>query len=157
VGGVVLGLADAAALSGAYRSMADRLGPAVSVHAMARAGAEVSVGVVRDANFGPLIVVAAGGTLVELLADRAVACPPVTPADGVRMLRSLRIAKLLDGWRGEAPVDINALADVIAGFSQLAIELGDVLDAVEANPVIASPTGAIAVDALVIPRDQNIE
>ena len=157
VGGVVLGIADANALSEAYRSMADRLGPTVSVHAMAQAGVEVSVGVVRDDNFGPLIVVAAGGTMVELLADRAVACPPVTSADATRMLRSLRISTLLDGWRGTAPVDMAAVAAVIVGFSQLAIELGDVIDAVEANPVIASPTGAIAVDALVIPRDQNIE
>jgi acyl-CoA synthetase (NDP forming) len=124
---------------------------------MAQAGVEVSVGVVRDANFGPLIVVAAGGTMVELLADRAVACPPVTSADAARMLRSLRIAPVLAGWRGAPPVDSDALAAVIAGFSQLAIELGDVIDAVEANPVIASPAGAIAVDALVIPRDQKIE
>jgi len=90
-----------------------------------------------------------------LLADRAVACPPVTSADAMRMLQSLRIAKLLAGWRGAPAVDTDALAAVIAGFSALAIELGDQLDAVEANPVIASPTGAIAVDALVIPRDQK--
>ncbi|MEI6699929.1 MAG: acetate--CoA ligase family protein, partial [Mycobacteriaceae bacterium] len=104
-----------------------------------------------------LIVVAAGGTMVELLADRAVACPPITSADAVRMLRSLRIAPLLAGWRGEPPVDTDALAAVIAGFSQLALELGDVIDAVEANPVIASPAGVIAVDALVIVRNQKIE
>ncbi|MFZ4374037.1 MAG: acetate--CoA ligase family protein, partial [Mycobacterium sp.] len=61
------------------------------------------------------------------------------------------------GWRGEPAADINALADVVVGFSQLATELGEVLDAVEANPVIASPTGAIAVDALMIARDQKIE
>ena len=157
VGGVVLEIADAAALSAAYRSMAQRLGTGVSVHAMACAGVEVSVGVVRDANFGPLIVVAAGGTMVELLADRAVACPPVRSVEAVRMLGSLRIAKLLAGWRGSPPVDTDALAAAIVGFSQLATELGDVLDAVEANPVIASPTGAIAVDTLVIPRDQKIE
>jgi len=157
VGGVVLGIADATALREAYREMADRLGPAVSVHAMAPAGVEVSVGVVRDPNFGPLIVVAAGGTLVELLADRAVACPPVTAAGALAMLRSLRIAPLLAGWRGAPPVDLDALADAVHGFAQLATELGEVIDAVEANPVIASPAGAIAVDALVIPRDQNIE
>jgi acyl-CoA synthetase (NDP forming) len=157
VGGVVLGIADAATLRGAYRSMAERLGPAVSVHAMARSGVEVSVGVVRDANFGPLIVVAAGGTLVELLADRAVACPPISTAQALEMMRSLRVAKLLSGWRGEPAADINALAEAIAGFSELAIELGDAIDAVEANPVIGSPVGAIAVDALVIRRNQKIE
>jgi acyl-CoA synthetase (NDP forming) len=124
---------------------------------MAPAGVEVSVGVVRDGNFGPLVVVAAGGIMVELLADRAVACPPITPAHALSMLHSLRIAPLLAGWRGQEPVAIDALVEVVVGFSQLATELGDVLDAVEANPVIASPTGAIAVDALVIAGDQKIE
>ena len=157
VGGVVLGIADDTELSDAYRAMASRLGPAVSVHAMAGSGVEVSIGIVRDENFGPLVIVAAGGTLVELIADRAVACPPISATGALDMLGSLRIAKLLDGWRGDPPADINALVDVVVGFSQLAAELGDVLDAVEANPVIASPTGAIAVDALVIARDQKIE
>lgn len=157
VGGVVLNIADAAACTDAYRLMAQRLGVGVSVHAMAPAGVEVSVGVVRDGNFGPLVVVAAGGIMVELLADRAVACPPITPTHALSMLHSLRIAPLLAGWRGQEPVAIDALVDVVVGFSQLATELGDVLDAVEANPVIASPAGAIAVDALVIARDQKIE
>ena len=157
VGGVVLGVADDAALNAAYRSMTERLGAAVSVHAMARSGVEVSIGVVRDENFGPLVIVAAGGTLIELLADRAVACPPISPTGALDMLDSLRIAQLLGGWRGDPAADVNALVAVIVGFSQLAIELGDVIDAVEANPVIVSPAGAIAVDALVILRDQNIE
>ena len=78
VGGVVLGIGDGAALQEAYLRMAAALGPGVSVDAMAAPGVEISVGVVRDDNFGPLVIVAAGGTLVELLADRAVACPPVT-------------------------------------------------------------------------------
>ncbi|MFZ4373659.1 MAG: acetate--CoA ligase family protein, partial [Mycobacterium sp.] len=86
VGGVILGLADAAALSDAYRSMTERLGPTVSVHAMARPGVEVSIGVVRDENFGPLVIVAAGGTLIELLADRTVACPPITTTGALDML-----------------------------------------------------------------------
>lgn len=157
VGGVVLRISDDAALTSAYRSMTERLGPAVSVHAMARPGVEVSVGVVRDENFGPLVIVAAGGTLIELLADRAVACPPISAQGALDMLGSLRIAKLLGGWRGDPPADVDALVDIVVGFSALATELGNALDAVEANPVIASPTGAIAVDALVICRNQKIE
>jgi acyl-CoA synthetase (NDP forming) len=121
---------------------------------MAPAGVEISVGVVRDDNFGPLVVVAAGGTLVELLADRAVACAPVAGAAAQTLLRSLHTAPLLAGWRGAPAVDMNALADAVVGFSQLAIELGEHLDAVEANPVIASATGVVAVDALVIPRQK---
>ncbi|MBU3750199.1 MAG: acetate--CoA ligase family protein [Mycobacterium sp.] len=157
VAGVVLDLADAAALSAAYHGMAERLGPEVSVHAMVAPGVEVSVGAVLDGNFGPLVVVAAGGTQVELLADRAVGCPPLTRMRAEAMVNSLRIAPLLSGWRGARAVDVRALADVVVGFSQLALELGGALQAVEANPVIASPAGAIAVDALVIPRDQKIE
>ena len=150
VGGVVLGLADEAALSVAYTTMAGSLGSAVSVQQMVDDGVELSVGFVRDHAFGPLVVVAAGGTLVELLADRAVACPPVSHAMALRLLDGLRIRPLLAGWRGAPAVDLDALADVIVRFSDLAIELGDVLDAVEANPVIASPHGVVAVDALVL-------
>lgn len=152
VGGVVLDLADDAALRVAYAAMSQALGPAVSVDAMAGGGVEISVGVVRNEAFGPLVVVAAGGTLVELLADRALACPPISRDGALRLLGSLRIRPLLAGWRGAPAVAIDALADAIVGFAELATELGDVLDAVEANPVIASEHGVVAVDVLVIPR-----
>jgi acyl-CoA synthetase (NDP forming) len=146
VGGVALGIPDAESLRAAYQEMAGRLGATVRIDAMAPAGVE------SDDNFGPLVVVAAGGTLVELLADRAVACAPVSLETAVALLRSLHTAPLLTGWRGAPPVGTAALADAVVGFSQLAIELGEYLDAAEANPVIASATGVVAVDALVIPR-----
>jgi acetate---CoA ligase (ADP-forming) len=152
VGGVVLDLADGAALRLAYTAMAQSLGPAVTLQPMVADGVEVSLGFVRDDAFGPLVIVAAGGTLVELLADRAVACPPVTRHGALRLLESLRIWPLLGGWRGQPGVDVDALADVVVRFSELAAELGDVFDAVEANPVIASVDGVVAVDALVIMR-----
>jgi acetate---CoA ligase (ADP-forming) len=121
----------------------------VTVEPMVAAGVEVSVGMVCDPAFGPLLVVAAGGTLVELLADRVVACPPVSQEGARNLLDGLRISPLLAGWRGQPPVDVDALVRVIVAFSQMAVELGDVLDAVEANPVIASSHGVVAVDALV--------
>ena len=62
----------------------------------------------------------------------------------------LRIRPLLDGWRGSPAVDVDSLVDIIVGFAAMATELGQTLDAVEANPVIVSESGAIAVDALVI-------
>ncbi|ANW65997.1 acetyl-CoA synthetase [Mycobacterium sp. djl-10] len=151
-GGVALGLADRAALAAAYTTMAANLGPAVTVDAMALAGVEISVGVVRSPSFGPLVVVAAGGVLIELLGDRSVACPPLSRTTALRMLDSLRIRPQLDGWRGADPVAIDRVVDVIVGFGYLAAELGDVLDAVEANPVIATSDGAIAVDVLVVLR-----
>ena len=152
VGGVVLNLVDATAVRTAYADLAQRLGPSVTVQPMVPDGVEVSVGVVRDATFGPLVVVAAGGTLVELLADRGLACPPVSHGRAVEMLDALRIRRLLDGWRGAPATDVSALADAIVGFSQLATELGDSLEAVEANPLIVSVSGVVAVDALVVQR-----
>ncbi len=156
VGGVVLGLTDAAELRGAYTAMSVALGPDVTVDAMTAPGVELSVGFIRDESFGPLIVVAAGGVAVELLSDRMVACAPVSPGQAHDLLAGLRIGPMLNGWRGKAPTDTGALARAIVGFSQLAMELGGVLDAVEANPVIASPEGAVAVDVLVVVRGQNI-
>ena len=152
VGGVALNLVDATAVRTAYQDLAVRLGPSVTVQPMVPDGVEVSIGVVRDATFGPLVVVAAGGTLVELLADRVLACPPVSHRGALRMLDALRIRPLLDGWRGGPAADMDALAEVIVGFSRLATELGDSFEAIEANPVIASASGVIAVDALVIVR-----
>ncbi|HYZ66750.1 MAG TPA: acetate--CoA ligase family protein, partial [Mycobacterium sp.] len=137
VGGVALNLADGEELTAAYAMMTRSLGPAVTVQPMVAGGIEISVGFVRDDAFGPLVVVAAGGTLVELLVDRAVACPPVSYAGALRLLDGLRIRPMLAGWRGAPAVAIDAVADVIVAFSTMAIELGDAFDAVEANPVIA--------------------
>lgn len=150
VGGAALDVTGPDELAGVYDDLAARLGPAVTVDAMVPAGVEVSVGFVRDAAFGPLVVVAAGGVAVELHGDRVVVCPPVSRTAARRMLDRLRIAPLLGGWRGAPPADIDALVEVIVAFSTMAVELGDTFDAVEANPVIASPTGAVAVDAMVL-------
>ncbi|AKS36024.1 acetate--CoA ligase family protein [Mycolicibacterium goodii] len=150
VGGVALDVSGPDELAGVYDDLAARLGPAVTVDAMVPAGVEVSVGFVRDAAFGPLVVVAAGGVAVELHGDRVVVCPPVSRNSARRILDRLRIAPLLGGWRGAPPADIDALVEVIVAFSTMAVELGDTFDAVEANPVIASPTGAVAVDALAL-------
>ncbi|MGE0215501.1 acetate--CoA ligase family protein [Mycolicibacterium sp.] len=151
VGGVILGIADEDGLRRAYQQIST-LGPAVSVSAMAQPGVEVSVGFVRDAVFGPLVVVAAGGTLVELLADRAIACAPLSPRAARDLLASLRIRPLLDGWRGAPAADVDALVDVIVAMGRLAADLAEHYDAVEANPVIVSPHGAVAVDVLAVQK-----
>ncbi|KGI66596.1 acetate--CoA ligase family protein [Mycolicibacterium rufum] len=149
VGGVRLGVTGKTGLRAAYRDLA-RLGPAVTVSAMAPPGVEVSVGFVRDPAFGPLVVVAAGGTLVELLADRVLACPPLSRGRARELLNGLRIRPLLDGWRGGPPADVDALLDVVVAVGQMAVDLADRYTAVEANPVIVSPTGAVAVDVLTV-------
>jgi len=149
-GGVVLGVADAAGLRSAYAGLAARLGRRVLVCETVPPGVEMSVGLARDPGLGPLLVVGAGGILVELLADRAVALPPVSPDEAGRLLAGLRIARLLAGVRGQAAADLAAAQAAIAAVSQLAVELGGVLDALDINPLICGPSGAVAVDALAI-------
>jgi acyl-CoA synthetase (NDP forming) len=151
VAGVVTGLHDAAAVEAAYADLAARLGPAVSVHRQVAAGVELSVGLVRDDALGPMVVVAAGGVLVELLSDRAVALPPLSRDAARRMVDRLRIRPLLDGFRGSPPADVEALVDVVVAVSHLAHERGDELAALDLNPVIVSPEGAVAVDVLMVP------
>jgi acetate---CoA ligase (ADP-forming) len=152
VGGVRLGLLDSAAVAAAYDEMAGRLGPEVVVAQTAPAGVELSLGIARDAQLGPLVVVAAGGVLVELLADRAVALPPVDVAGARRMLGRLRLRPLLDGVRGGPAADLNGVCAAVEAVGQIAVELGDALVALDVNPVLAGPTGCVAVDVLVLPR-----
>lgn len=152
VGGVHLGLADEGSVAAAYEDLAARLGPEVVVAAMAPPGIEMALGIVRDAQFGPLVMVAAGGILVELLRDRRLAFPPLDAASALRMIDGLRARPLLDGLRGAPPADVDALASAVVRLSALATDLGDLLVALDVNPVIVSTEGCLAVDALVLPR-----
>jgi len=152
VGGVVLGIADAQELAAAYADLATRLGSRVLVCQTVPTGTELSLGIVTDPQLGPLIVVGAGGVLVELLADRAVGLPPVSAAHAEELLAELRVARLLAGVRGGPPADLSAVTQAVCGLSELAIELGDQLGALDINPLICGPAGAVAVDALAVPR-----
>jgi acetate---CoA ligase (ADP-forming) len=152
VQGVLLDVGDADAALAAYRDLAHRLGPDVTVHRQVPSGVELSIGLVRDPALGLLVVAAAGGVLVELLDDRAVALPPLSPAGARRMLDRLRLRPLLDGFRGAPAVDLEALVEMVVAVSRIAHEHGDDLDAMDLNPVIATPDGAVAADVLVVPR-----
>jgi acyl-CoA synthetase (NDP forming) len=150
VGGVRLGLDGPERLAAAYAELAGRLGPWVVVAAMAEPGVELALGVVADPQFGPLVMVAAGGVLVEMLRDRRFALPPVDHGRALAMLDRLAVRPLLDGVRGARPVDRDAAAAAIVNLSALAVDLGDRLTALDLNPVIAGPAGCLAVDALVV-------
>ena len=149
--GVRLGLRDAAAVSAAYADLAGRLGPQVVVQRQAT-GVEVALGIVRDPLLGPLVMVAAGGVLVELVADRGVALPPLDHESALALIGRLKVSALLDGYRGSAPAATGALASALVALGQLAVELGDHLGGVDLNPVMVGPASAYVVDALVLPR-----
>jgi acetate---CoA ligase (ADP-forming) len=119
---------------------------------MAPEGVELALGIVRDPQFGPLVLVAAGGVLVELLHDRRLAFPPLDERRATELLDRLRVRPLLDGLRGAPAADVGAIARALSRLSMLAADLGDLLDALDVNPLICSPAGCVAVDALVEPR-----
>ncbi|MEX2650525.1 MAG: acetate--CoA ligase family protein [Alphaproteobacteria bacterium] len=150
VGGVRLNLADGEALLGAYVELAERLGRRMVVAPMARPGVELAFGMVRDQQFGPLVMIGAGGTLIEVLRDRVVALPPFDAAEARRLIDRLGVRRLLDGVRGKPGVDIDALATSFARFSVLAATLGSAIAEIDVNPVIAGAEGCVAVDALVV-------
>jgi len=149
-GGVVIGIADEAQLLRAYRDFSTRLGPLALVSQMAGKGIEVALGTVNDAQFGPLVMVAAGGIMIELLDDRAMALCPVSAAQAEGMLGSLKLDRLLTGARGQPPVNREALIDAIVKLSQLAWELRGSIAEIDVNPVIANAGEVIAVDALIL-------
>jgi acyl-CoA synthetase (NDP forming) len=150
--GVRLGIDGAPELSLAYADLAARLGPEVTVATMAPPGIDMHLGIVRDPTFGPLVLVAAGGVLVEVLHDRALGLPPLDEGAALRLIDRLKIRPVLDGVRGAAPSDVAALAHAVSRMSVIAEDLGDLIEAIDVNPVIVAPTGCVAVDALVVPR-----
>jgi acetate---CoA ligase (ADP-forming) len=152
VGGVQLGLGDPGAAGAAYDDLATRLGPRVLVCETAAPGTELALGIVRDAALGPMLVVSAGGLLVEIFSERAVVLPPVTRTHALAILARLRISAILAGARGQPPADLDAAAAAIVALSRLALDLGDTLDALDINPLICGPTGAVAADVLIVPR-----
>jgi hypothetical protein len=86
------------------------------------------------------------------LSERAVLLAPVTRSASVAALGRLRLAAVLAGTRGQPPADLNAIADAVTGLSRLACDLGDALEALDINPLICTPSGAVAADVLLVPR-----
>jgi hypothetical protein len=113
-------------------------------------GVEMVMGMVDDPNFGPIVMLGAGGVFVEIMKDVCAILPPFGPDVARREIEKLKIRPLLDGARGRPAVDIDALADTLSRFSALVCALRDSVKEIDVNPLIAGPDGCIAVDALVV-------
>lgn len=117
-------------------------------------GVETVVGCHHDDVFGPVVTVGLGGVFVEVLRDACVRVPPFDRAAAREMVGELRGASLLTGARGRPPADLDALLDAILAMARIAVELGDEIAECEVNPLAVLPAGggAVALDALVVPR-----
>jgi acyl-CoA synthetase (NDP forming) len=134
-----------------YRALAGRFGArlsAVLVQPMVAGGTEVIVGVVQEPVFGPLVVFGLGGVATDVLGDRSARLTPLTDTDAAALVRSIRAAPLLLGYRGTPAADLAALQDILLRVSRLADDLPQVAE-LDLNPVIARSDGAHVVDTRV--------
>lgn len=150
-GGVRLKLttkADVAEATAAMLKLADQV---IIEEMVTDAVTEIIVGVSRDPQFGPVLVVGAGGILVELIADSQTLLLPTTAAEVESAIRGLKVAKLLDGFRGRPKGDFSGLVDVVMAVARYAEANADRLAELDINPLLVRPEGkgAVAVDALV--------
>lgn len=157
VGGVRLNVATPEDAAAAFTAIQTQVTSHVSrftlhgilVAKMAAPGTEVIVGMVRDPQFGPAVMVGLGGIFVELYKDVAFRLPPLTPAEARAMLGELKAAPLLTGYRGQPPRDVDALAACACTVARIAAEHPEIQE-IDLNPIIARERGCMIVDAKIL-------
>lgn len=159
VGGVALNIMNGTNARDAYHDIVQRVGKllpkarinGVTIQKMARMrrGREIHMGVVTDDPFGPVIVFGAGGTMVELINDRAMELPPLNQFLARRLIERSRVAETLAQWRGAEAVDMAALERVLLRVSEMVCELPQLRE-MDINPIIVDESGAVAVDARIV-------
>lgn len=156
-GGVKVNLKDKAAVETAFDEImasckaaypeADIEG--VAVQGMAKAGTEIIMGMIKDPSFGPVVMFGLGGVLVEVLKDVAFRIVPIEKADAAEMIREIQGRKLLEGYRGNDPVDIPCLQEMLVKLSDF-VDRTPGIEEIDMNPVFGYKTGAAVVDARII-------
>ena len=159
VGGVKLGLGDGDAVARAFDAIRTSVTAAagegsflgVTVQPMIdrSTGHELILGSTVDRQLGPVLMFGAGGELVEVLRDRALALPPLTTALARRLIDETRIARALRGVRGRPAVDLDALSSLLVRFGDLVADHRRIRE-VDVNPLLATPSGFVALDARVV-------
>ncbi|MHC2822770.1 acyl-CoA synthetase (NDP forming) [Bradyrhizobium huanghuaihaiense] len=165
VGGVIVGLGSEADVRRAYAQMRDRVATrapnavidGVIVAPMAKGVAELILGSRIDPVFGPVVMVGLGGIFAEILQDSAVQMAPVSEAQAMAMLKSLKAFAVLDGARGRPRADLDAAAQAVAALSRFAAAHADTIAEIDVNPLLlrARGEGAVALDALLIPHGER--
>jgi acetate---CoA ligase (ADP-forming) subunit beta len=161
-GGVKTGLKDAQEVKKAYEdimsSVAKKANNAriqgVTVQPMARPGVEVIIGMFKDPQFGPVIMFGLGGIFVEVLKDVAFRLIPIEKRDAAEMIEEIKGKALLNGYRGQEPVNKEALVDVILKVSAM-VEKTPEIKELDLNPIFAYKDSAVAADARIVLEDQR--
>ncbi len=159
IGALVLNMRDDAGVEQAYDQIMANVARAVpqaridgmQVQKMMPAALEMVVGITRDADFGPLLMVGLGGVFVELMRDVAFSPVPVSPEQAEDLIRSLKGFPLLEGLRGAKPGDVRGLATLASNLSRLAADHPGAVEEIDINPVLVYEDSVCAVDYLVIP------
>ena len=157
IGGVKLKLQNRAQVGTAYdeimaavrKKAANATIEGVSIQKMADPGMELVIGMTKDPQFGPMLMFGLGGTTVEVLKDVAFRITPLTPEDAGSMIRQIKCYPLLQGYRGQPPVDIKYLEELLLKLSAF-IEENPEIKEMDINPLIVYKRGAVAVDARII-------
>ena len=150
IGGVIVGIADDKGIAEAFQHLTSMNGfVGVLIDEMI-SGIELIVGAKIDFQFGPMVLVGIGGTSVEIYRDVILKMAPLSRQDGLTMIRSLKGYKLLDGYRGAEPVDIEKLADILVNFSTLVMALKDEIESIDINPLLCSAGQCVVADARII-------
>lgn len=160
IGGVLLNLADEAAVREGYRHIMANAGihcpgtpiDGVLVQPLAGGHVELVVGVKRDPSFGMIVMVGTGGVLVEVMRDVVFRHAPFTEDEAARMLGELRMGALLDGVRGKPAVDRKKICTLLASLSRWAADMEEVVEELDLNPVLVGPNGPVGVDCVMVVR-----
>ena len=167
VGGVIVGISDPKNVREAYNRIMENVRKhqpsarlvGVLVQKMADPGyIEVIVGATRDMTFGPVLMFGLGGIFVEVLKDVSFRVAPLEPEDVESMIREIKSYKVLEGYRGMPPRDLDAIKDIILKTSNIMLEIDEIQD-IDLNPIMLYERGrgAIVVDARVILRTKTAE
>ena len=153
VGGVLLGIKDREEFAARIRNMR-HAGEAILVQRMEQGLAEAIIGYRDDPVAGPLVMVGAGGMLAELYKDVVLRLAPVDEAGAIEMIDQVKGFAVLRGYRGLPPGDVKSLARALSALSRLALVAGRPVSEAEANPVMVRQNGVVAVDALVVLKEE---
>ncbi len=156
IGGVHLNLRDAEQVGAAYEKILsvierhDIKPEGILVSQFVTGGVELALGFHRDAEAGLVLMVAQGGVNLEIIKDVQLRSLPISRPIALDMLNGLRGRQLLYGYRGAPVADLDSVCDAIMRLSALAADYGDAIESIDINPIVASPKGCLALDAVVV-------